>query len=173
MNTAIHAAPLPRTITPHPWGIDPNPAEWLVARLEEAGATLLALPRSGYTTALRTTRLDTLAEPSGTSADQGGRLRPAMPTSAAITRMDEAFAWLQLIPADRYLLRRILGARALLNPITGKHQHSWRRLGTLLGADHRAIQRWHAEGIALIRAALVGGGTQPHAPEGRGVRYVR
>jgi hypothetical protein len=30
----------------------------------------------------------------------------------------------------------------------------WRRLGKALGADHKAIQRWHAQGIAMIVAAL-------------------
>ena len=28
------------------------------------------------------------------------------------------------------------------------------RLGKALGADHKAIQRWHAQGIAMIVAVL-------------------
>jgi hypothetical protein len=28
-------------------------------------------------------------------------------------------------------------------------------LGVALGADHKAVQRWHAQGIALIVAGLV------------------
>ena len=136
--------------------------ELIVERLEEAGRTLLALPRTGYTTALRQSRLE-IVRLAGElyPAEPGQHLRPAMPEAGAITRMDEAFGWLALIPADRYVLRRILGARALVDPLTERHLHSWRRLGTLLGADHRAIQRWHGDAIALIAAALAGGCALP------------
>ena len=68
--------------------------------------------------------------------------------------MDEALAWLQLIPQDRYVLRRIVGARSLVHPISDRHLYSWRRLGSVLGADHKAVQRWHAQGIATIVAGL-------------------
>jgi hypothetical protein len=42
----------------------------------------------------------------------------------------------------------------LVHPISGRHLYSWRRLGELLRADHKAIQRWHAEGIRIIIFAL-------------------
>ena len=35
--------------------------------------------------------------------------------------MDEAMAWISLIPLDRYVLRRIVGARSLVHPITERH----------------------------------------------------
>ena len=44
------------------------------------------------------------------------------------------------------MLRRIVGARSLVHPMTGRHLYSWRRLGTAIGADHKAVQRWHAQG---------------------------
>ena len=53
------------------------------------------------------------------------------------------------------MLRRIVGARSLVSPVTERHLYSWRRLATLLGADHKAIQRWHGQGVALIVAALL------------------
>jgi hypothetical protein len=86
-----------------------------------------------------------------------------MPTSERVTRMDEALGWIPLIPRDRYVRRRIAGARSLVSPLTERHLFSWRRLGTLLGADHKAIQRWHAEGIGRIvafrnRSAVAGPG---------------
>jgi hypothetical protein len=68
--------------------------------------------------------------------------------------MDEALDWIPRIPIDRYVLRRIVGARALISPITERHLFPWRRLGALLGADHKAIQRWHIQGINIIVAAL-------------------
>lgn len=134
----------------------PVDAEFVVYRLEEAGRNLLALPQSGPTTALRTTRHDIIQS----AADSYGwaridaRLKPAIPDAASITRMDEALDWIPLIPIDRYVLRRIVGARTLISPITGRHLVSWRRLAMLLGADHKAIQRWHADGIRIIVANL-------------------
>ena len=59
-----------------------------------------------------------------------------------------------LIPLDRYVVRRIVGARSLVHPITLRHLFPWRRLAAAIGADHKAVQRWHAQGINLIVAAL-------------------
>ena len=55
-----------------------------------------------------------------------------------------------------------------MDPLTERHVHSWRRLGTLLGADHRAVQRWHGDAIGLIAAALAGACALPCAPGGAG-----
>lgn len=129
-------------------------AAFITWRLEEAGATLLSLPFTGFSTKLAQSRLDVVRcalEAYGWAAT---RLKPAVPDPARISRMDESFAWLGLIPPDRYVLRRIVGARALVSPLTGRHLFPWRRLGALLGADHKAIQRWHGTGIALIATAL-------------------
>ena len=68
--------------------------------------------------------------------------------------MDQALAWVLLIPADKLVLRRIVGCRSLVSPLTGRHLFSWRRLARVLGADHKAISRWHATGIDLIVSAL-------------------
>ena len=130
-------------------------AEAVVARLEEAGETLLCLPAGGYTTKLRTstwTVLDDAAEAYGYGTV--GRLRPPVPDAARISRMDVALGWLALIPDDRFVLRRIVGSRMLVSPTTGRHLFPWRRLGTLLGADHKAVQRWHGQGIGLLVQAL-------------------
>jgi hypothetical protein len=59
-----------------------------------------------------------------------------------------------LIPVENYVLRRIVGARCLVSPVTDRHLFPWRRLAAALGADHKAVQRWHAQGIAIIVAAL-------------------
>ncbi len=132
----------------------PVDAAFVVARLEEAGATLLALPGTGWSTRLRSSSLEivhTALEAYGWSA---GRIRPAVPSAERITRMDEAMGWISLIPVDRYVLRRIVGARSLIHPINERPLFPWRRLAAALGADHKAVQRWHAQGIALIVAAL-------------------
>jgi hypothetical protein len=128
-------------------------AETVIARLEEAGHTLLSLPRAGRTSEYRPTRHQFVAEALGAfAAAECGAL--PVPPASRITRMDQALAWIPLIPADKLALRRIVGCRCLVSPVTGRHLFSWRRLARLLGADHKAIQRWHATGIDLIVATL-------------------
>jgi hypothetical protein len=129
-------------------------AAFVTARLEEAGETLLALPGTGYSTRLRTSSLDIVRTALENYGWSEARVRPPVPSSAKITRMDEALAWILLIPVENYVLRRIVGARCLVSPVTERHLFPWRRLAAALGADHKAIQRWHGQGIALIVAAL-------------------
>jgi Domain of unknown function (DUF6362) len=129
-------------------------ADYVVYRLEEAGRALLTLPNTGYSPRLRTSTLEVVREALEGSGWPEAKLRPAMPDAARITRMDEALGWIPRIPRDKYVLRRIVGARALISPVTERHLFPWRRLGVLLGADHKAVQRWHAQGIALIVASL-------------------
>ena len=129
-------------------------ADFVIYRLEEAGATLLALPGTGWTTRLRTTSLDIVRSALESYGWSETPVRPAVPSAEKISRMDEALGWISLIPVDRYVLRRVVGARSLVHPVTDRHLYPWRRLGKVLGADHKAIQRWHGQGIALIVNAL-------------------
>lgn len=123
-------------------------------RLEEAGATLLALPGSEWKWRHHSASVDimrTALESYGWSSD---RVRPPAPGPEKIARMNEALSWLSLIPQEKYVLRRVVGARSLVHPITDRHLFPWRRLGAALGADHKAVQRWHAQGIEMIVKAL-------------------
>jgi hypothetical protein len=129
-------------------------ADFVIYRLEEAGATLLTLPHSGWSTRLRSSSLDIVRTALEAYGWTEARIRPMVPSAEKITRMDEAMSWIPLIPLDRYVLRRIVGARSLVHPITDRHLFPWRRLGAALGADHKAIQRWHAQGIGMIVEAL-------------------
>jgi Domain of unknown function (DUF6362) len=142
-------------------GVKQNPnvtAEIIVARLEAAGATLLALPGRGYATQMRTTRFDVVHNALDAYGWQNAAVRPPMPSAAAISQMDEAFSWLTLIPETKYVLRRILGARALVHPVTLRYLFPWRRIGSMLGADHKSVQRWHGQAVALLLEALGGAG---------------
>jgi hypothetical protein len=130
-------------------------AAYVIYRLEEAGATLLALPGSGYSPRLRVSHLDVLQEAVEACGGDRGRIRPPVPGAARITRMDEALAWITLIPSDRYVLRRIVGARSLVSPVTERHLYSWRRLGEVMGADHKAVQRWHGQGVDMLVGAVM------------------
>ena len=129
-------------------------ADFVIYRLEEAGATLLALPNTGWSTRLRSSSLDIVRTALESYGWTETRIRPTVPSAEKITRMDEAMSWIPLIPLDRYVLRRIVGARSLVHPITDRHLFPWRRLGAALGADHKAVQRWHAQGIGIIAEAL-------------------
>jgi hypothetical protein len=132
----------------------PYDADLVIYRLEEAGATLLALPGSGWSTRLRTTAIEIVRTALESYGWTEARVRPAVPSGPKVDRMDEAMTWLGLIPQESYVLRRVVGARSLVHPITDRHLFSWRRLGAALGADHKAVQRWHAQGIDIIVAAL-------------------
>jgi hypothetical protein len=130
-------------------------SDYVIYRLEEAGATLLALPHSGWSTRLRRSSIDIVRSALDAYGWQPAAIRPAFPNGGKIDRMDEAMAWLSLIPDENHVIRRVVGARSLVHPITDRHLFPWRRLGKALGADHKAIQRWHAKGIAMIVQALL------------------
>jgi Domain of unknown function (DUF6362) len=132
-------------------------AELVIYRLEEAGAALLALPGTGWSTRLRSSSLDIIRTAIENYGWTTNRIRPPVPSAARITRMDEALSWIPLIPLDRHVLRRIVGARSLVHPITERHLFPWRRLAAALGADHKAVQRWHAQGVDLIVSTLNSG----------------
>jgi Domain of unknown function (DUF6362) len=129
-------------------------ADYVTYRLEEAGATLLALPGTGWSTRMRSSSIEIIRTALEAYGWDTARIRPAVPAAEKIDRMDEAMAWIALIQDSRYVLRRVVGARSLVHPVTDRHLYSWRRLGAALGADHKAVQRWHAQGIATIVAAL-------------------
>lgn len=129
-------------------------AELVIYRLEEAGATLLALPASGFSPKLRLSSLDVVRTALESYGWTDKRLRIPVPSAARISRMDEALGWIPLIARDRFVIRRVVGARALVSPLTERHLFTWRRIAALVGADHKAVQRWHAQGIDEIVAAL-------------------
>lgn len=151
-STAVHG--ISSASNPHtPDGL-PATAEWVLARLEEAGATLLSMPNTGHSTRLRMGTLRPLPDAEDALHAAPGPVRAPVPSAANVDRMDHAFAWVSLIPEAKFVLRRVVHARALVNPLTGKHLFAWRRLAATVGADHKAVQRWHAQGIDIIVAAL-------------------
>jgi hypothetical protein len=80
-------------------------ADYVVYRLEEAGATLLALPGTGYSTRLRASSLEIVRTALEAYGWTEARIRPSVPAADKISRMDEAMSWIPLIPLDRYVLR--------------------------------------------------------------------
>jgi hypothetical protein len=130
-------------------------AAYVTERLEEAGTASLCIPSTGYSTRMSNGGLDFIRDTIEAYGWTDEAVRPACPDSRVITRMDEAFAWLPMIPQNQFVMRRIVGARSLVHPTTEKHLFPWRRIGKTIGADYQAVQRWHAQGIALIVRQLL------------------
>ena len=127
--------------------------ELVIHRLEQAGATLLAMRcRSPFPVAYASNWPDTLLDAAEAYGWTQEEVRPAVPSSADISRMDTTLAWLGLI--ERPVLRRIVAARLLVNPITGHHICRWKKLSVIIHTDVRTLHRWHSAGIACIVAAL-------------------
>lgn len=140
------------------WRGCPVDAEMVTWRLEQAGAALMAMRgRSPYPTEYGSgwpTVIHDVFEAYGWTDEAP---RPAVPSAAAISSMDRAYAWLKLIPRSRYVLRRVVAGRSLVHPVTGRHLFSWRRLARRLGCDHEAVRTWHGRGIAIIVSGLLAG----------------
>ena len=83
-----------------------------------------------------------------------GRVRPARPGPDEIAAMDRAFGWLQLIPGERWVLRRIVAARSMTHRASGRTLYSWRRIAAMVGASHMAVSRWHRQGLEIIAGEL-------------------
>ncbi len=135
-----------------------SPGEQIVAyvteRLEQAGRTVLALPRTGYTTGIKGGSPDFVRQVAESYGWDAEPIRPSHPTNRAISDMDEAYAWLRFIPDSHMLNRRIVGIRSLVHPLTDRHLYPWRRLGNVLNIHHQRVQQLHEAGIAEIICGL-------------------
>ena len=129
-------------------------SDFVIIRLEQAGATLLALPGSGFSPRMSAGGMDVVRNAIEAYGWTENPVRPSVPSARDITDMDEALTWLRLIPDDRYVLRRIVGARMLVHPITERHLFTWRRIGKVLGCSHEAVRIWHGQAIDIIIAEL-------------------
>ncbi|WP_339077721.1 DUF6362 family protein [Acetobacter sp. AC2005] len=119
-------------------------------RLFEAGYTLACLPAHGVRpagwgkgwgeTLMDMDDLLTLVAES--------EVRPPMPTAAAITRMDEAFIWVQGISNFRH--RRVVLLWMMIHPLSLRHRYSWRQIGSFLGVSDKTAKSWFFRGIADI-----------------------
>ena len=129
-------------------------SDFVTIRLELAGQTLLALPGSGFSPRMSAGGVDVVRTAIEAYGWTDNPIKPPVPSAHSITEMDEALTWLRFIPQDRYVLRRIVGARMLVHPVTERHLFTWRRIAIAIGSDHKAVQRWHRQGIDLIAAGL-------------------
>ncbi len=121
----------------------PATLAYVVSRLAAAGATELLLCErgtrpAGYRCAM--------PEPLRDWEDYGRgepRLSRPVPSARAISEWEEARGWIsRAVPDDA--VRRVVGLRMLTwwpgHPRDGEPVHSWRRIGQLLGMDHKTAK---------------------------------
>ncbi len=129
--------------------------QWDAARVEAelsgAGRTLCTLQVPGCRPAgYRSAMPEMIQEVHEAYGWTGLRVRPPIPSSRDIAKMDQVLSWVRLIPADQYVKRRIVGARLLTHPVTERPLYGFRKIAALLGASHEAVRGWHAIGISII-----------------------
>lgn len=131
-------------------------ARTVVQRLDEAGATLLALPGGGFGPDQECSSMpEIVREVMQGYGYETVRLRPSRPSPGAITRMDEAYSWLAMIPDPHWKARRVVALRSLFDPLSERHLLSWREVGRDIGASYHTAQSRHADGIAFIATNLL------------------
>ena len=128
-------------------------ADYVARRLDEAGLTLARMRVSGHGTGMRSYWPELVRQVFHDEAPPVSASIPA-PAANAISQMDETFRWLALLPSDPSRLRTVVLKRLIVSAITEKHRYSWRRLGDLLGCDHKTAKRWHADAIAHLSVKI-------------------
>lgn len=136
---------------------EPFDARYVIACLEEAGRTEIAMRHHGFTPGLRLGGLDYVRDFNESYGWEKEPLKPPVPSAIAISRMDRTLAWISHIPKERVVYRRVVRLRSLIHPISERYVFPWRLLSRKLGIDRDALKRYHGLGIDLIVAGM----TQP------------
>ncbi|MHB8388168.1 MAG: DUF6362 family protein [Acidobacteriaceae bacterium] len=135
----------------------------LVTELERAGATLVALPEGRMRpSGVRSAWPDIVHSAIEAYGWQAGRYRFPCPSAHDISEMDRIFRVVNRLPADRRTWRRIVLLRCLVDPISGRHYWSWRKIGRALGwSGEYARGQWQ---LAISALALIAGASVPGSP---------
>ena len=80
------------------------------------------------------------------------KLRPVAPLKDEIKFIDEILDLILLI--DSIQIRRIMHARCLIAPNSGKQLYSWTRIGKLLSLDRKRVAYLHRQGLTAIAQKL-------------------
>ena len=129
--------------------------ELVEARLLAAGRTLMALHVPGVRPGgYRSGMPEVLQEAIEAYGYNRVRARAAPPQAREIAAMDQALSWIRLLPADRVVMRRIVGARMLCRPEQDRPLLGWRVIAARVGASHEAVRGWHAIALTMIVGRL-------------------
>jgi len=121
--------------------------------LEWAGQRILSLPVHGlYPQTYRSFWPDYPQDPNTAYGYSNVKLRPPPPSKDEIPFVDEILDLILLVPIERQ--RRILNARSLINPTTGRYIFPWSKISFLLHSDPRTIKNLHKKGLEFIAGRL-------------------
>lgn len=138
-----------------PDGMEYVDAAYVVARLEEAGKTLLCLKVHGTRPAGYRVAWPEMAKTILEARDPEDQdTRFPVPSAAAITAMDEVFPWVALVGERAVYTRRLIWARMLVHPLKDRHVWSWKRLEKSLGLSYETLRLRHGRGIDRIITRL-------------------
>lgn len=130
-------------------------ADTVIRRLEDAGRTLLSLPSVGLAPARLKAAWPEFAQAAVEAyADNDKPLPKPVPSSRDITLMDEAYAWVALLPKDKVTWRRLVLLRSLIHPTSERYLWGWRKLERTLGTTDTTAKTWHAMAIDRIVSAI-------------------
>lgn len=123
---------------------------WVEQRLLDAACTLAALPSHGLRPSSKGASWgDTLMELEDLLTLTGSEvIRPAIPSAAAISRMDEALGWISWITDAGH--RRAVLFWMMVHPISRRHLFSWREIAARMGINRSTAQRWHSAALSVI-----------------------
>ncbi len=142
--------------TPHvPEIADLYDAELVMARLADAGRTLMALWVRGVRPAGYGSGMPEYGHDVEDLRDQMPDLdKVDQPASREVTEMDRVLEWVRLIPDTKVHWRRVVGLRMLVNPRTDRPVMSWKRIATELRSEPKMVENvWYA-GVDLIVVGL-------------------
>jgi hypothetical protein len=82
----------------------------------------------------------------------GERLRPQAPNSEQIDLMDQILTLPNLV--SDITARRIISARMVITPVSGRYIYTWTRLAQILHTDRRIVRRKFDDGLTTLAANL-------------------
>ena len=129
-------------------------ADYIGRRIEHAGAVMRCLCVKHPSTLLAQGRALMVREALEGYAPRGDARAYPMPSARDVSLMDEALAWILLIPNQTK--RRVVSLRSQYHPLRERHVMSWRACGATLRISDKSAQRWHAETLTFLQAALAG-----------------
>ena len=125
-------------------------SEWL----EDAAHALAAMPANGcWPGGMRSYWPEVVADRDDLDWPMESDVRPPLPSSEEVTRMDIALSWIPLLTNRGH--RSVVNLRLIVHPISGQHRWTWRKIGKKLSIDHHTAKDWHAEACAAIARKIV------------------
>lgn len=126
----------------------------VVILLRRAGAVMMRMPMSGYSTGLTVSKWIAATPDKQAYGYNPINLRNLPPSPHDIDMMDFVTTWLLYISDDKRVIRKVVALRMLWNADTNRAIHSWRQIGSMLRCSHVACRYWHETGVNTIHKQL-------------------